>query len=105
MQVGKDLGLLSGVTEKQIRTAIDSFINSLDNINIYKAYDELSIDEIDLIFKSIEKLKKTSKGKNGMEDCLNDDSLRMSTEQEATKIVRKIVLGKEKSLEETEQLK
>ena len=105
MQVGKDLSLLSGVTEKQIRTAIYSFISSLDNTNIYRAYDELSVDEIDSIFKSIEKLKETSKGKNGIEDCLNDDSLRISTEQEATKVVMETVLGKEKSLEETEQSK
>ena len=57
MQVGKDLSLLSGVTEEQIRTSIDSFISNLDNTNIYKAYDELSVEEIDSIFKSIEKLK------------------------------------------------
>ena len=105
MQVGKDLSLLSGVTEKQIKTAIDSFISNLDNTNIYRAYDELSVDEIDSIFKSIEKLKETSKGKSGIEDCLNDDSLRISTEQEATKVVRETVLGKEKSLKETEQSK
>ena len=86
MQVGKDLSLLSGLTEKQIKTAIDSFI-SLDNTNIYRAYDELSVDEIDSIFKSIEKSKETSKGKNGIEDCLNDNSLKISTEQEATKVV------------------
>ena len=105
MQVGKDLSLLSGVTEEQIRTSIDSFISNLDNTNIYRAYDELSVEEIASIFKSIEKLKETSKGKNGIEDCLNDNSLRISTEQEATKVVRKTILDKEKSLEETEQSK
>ncbi len=108
MQVGKDLSLLSGVTEEQIRTSIDSFISNFDNTNIYRAYDKLSIDEIDSIFKSIEKLKETSKGKNGIDDCLNDDSLRLSTEQKATKVVRKTILDEkksEKSLEETEQSK
>ena len=102
MQVGKDLSLLSGLTEEQIRTSIDSFISNLDNTNIYRAYDKLSVDEIDSIFKSIEKLKETSKGKNGIEDCLNDDSLRISPEQEAKKVVSETVLneGRKKSLED-----
>ena len=63
MQQGKDLSLLSGVTEEQIRTAIDSFVGDLDNKNIYRAYDRLSVDEIDSIFKSIEKSEETSKGR------------------------------------------
>ena len=63
MQQGKDLSLLSGVTEEQIRTAVDSFVGDLDNKNIYRAYDRLSVDEIDSIFKSIEKSEETSKGR------------------------------------------
>ena len=44
-------------------------------------------------------------GKNGLDDCLDDESLRISTEQEATKVVKETVLGKDKSIEGTEQQK
>ena len=105
MQVGKDLSLLSGVTEEQIRTAINIYTSSLSARNIDRVYDELSSDEIDTIFRTIEKTKETPNGKSGLEDCLDDESLRISTEQEATKVVKETVLGKEKSIEETEQQK
>lgn len=105
MQVGKDLSLLSGVSEKQIRTAIDRYTSNSNTTNIDRVYDELSADEIDNIFKLIEKSKETPIGKNGLEDCLDDKSLRISTEQEATKVVKETVLGKEKSINETEQQK
>lgn len=62
-------------------------------------YDELSADDIDTVFKSIESTKK--KGKSGLEDCLDDEKLRISKEQEATRIVKENVLGKEKTKEET----
>ena len=81
------------MTEKQIRTAIDSYIGNLDNVNLYRAYDKLSIDEIGSIFNSIKKLDETSKGKNGIEDCLDDYSLTTSKEQEATEVVRETVLS------------
>lgn len=105
MQVGKDLSLLSGVSEEQIRTAIDRYTSNSNTTNIDRVYDELSADEIDKIFKLIEKSKETLIGKNGLEDCLDDESLRISTEQEATKVVKETVLGKEKSIDETEQQK
>lgn len=103
MQVGKDLSLLSGVSEEQIRTAIDRYTSNLNTKNIDRVYDELSSDEIDTIFRSIERNKEMLDGKNGLEDCLEDETLRTSTEQEATKVVKDTVLRKEKSIKETEQ--
>ena len=105
MQVGKDLSLLSGVSEEQIRTAIDRYTSNSNTKNIDRVYDELSSDEIDTIFSSIEKNKEMLDGKNGLEDCLEDETLRISTEQEATKVVKDTVLGNEKSIEEPEQQK
>lgn len=105
MQVGKDLSLLSGVSEEQIRTAIGRYTSNSSDRNIDRVYDELSANEIDTIFKSIEKSKETPNGKNGLEDCLDDEKLRISAEQEATKVVKETVVGKEKSIEETEQQK
>lgn len=103
MRVGKNLSLLSGVSESQIKTALDSYTSSLSDRNIDRVYDELSSDEIDTIFRSIEKNKEMLDGKNGLEDCLDDESLRISKEQEATRIVRENVLGKDKMKEETER--
>lgn len=97
--------MLSGVSEEQIRTAIDRYTSNSSDRNIDRVYDELSSDEIDTIFRTIEKAKETPDRKSGLEDCLNDESLRISTEQEATKVVKETVLGKEKSIEETEQQK
>ena len=84
---------------------MDSYTSNLSTRNIDRVYDELSVDEIDSILKSIEKVKEATKGKSGLEDCLDDDSLRISVEQEVTKFVKETVLGKEKTLEETEQQK
>ena len=103
MRVGKNLSLLSGVSEEQIRTAIDRYTSNSNNKNIDRVYDELSSDEIDTIFRSIEKNKEMLDGKRGLEDCLDDESLKISTEQEATRIVRESVLGKDKMKEEMER--
>ena len=105
MQVRKNLSIFSGVSEEQIRSAIDKYTRDLSDRNIDRVYDELSSDEIDTIFRTIEKTKETPNGKSGLEDCLDDESLRISTEQEATKVVKETVLGKDKSIEETEQQK
>ena len=105
MQVGKNLSIFSGVSEEQIRSAIDKYTRDLSDRNIDRVYDELSSDEIDTRFRTIEKTKETPNGKSGLEDCLDDESLRISTEQEATKVVKETVLGKDKSIEETEQQK
>ena len=94
MQVGKDLSLLSGVSEKQIRIAIDRYTNISSDRNIDRVYDELSVDEIDTIFKSIEKSKGTIDGKSGLDDCMQDDEVRVSTEQDANKTVKNAVLNK-----------
>lgn len=91
------------MSESQIKTALDSYTSRLSDRNIDRVYDELSSDEIDTIFRSIEKNKEMLDGKNGLEDCLEDETLRTSTEQEATKVVKDTVLRKEKSIKETEQ--
>lgn len=91
------------MSESQIKTALDSYTSSLSDRNIDRVYDELSSDEIDTIFRSIEKNKEMLDGKNGLEDCLDDESLRISKEQEATRIVRESVLGKDKMKEEMER--
>lgn len=103
MRVGKNLSLLSGVSESQIKTALDSYTSSFSDRNIDRVYDELSSDEIDTIFRSIEKNKEMLDGKRGLEDCLDDESLKISTEQEATRIVRESVLGKDKMKEKMER--
>lgn len=103
MRVGKNLSLLSGVSEEQIRTAIDRYTSNSNTKNIDRVYDELSSDEIDTIFRSIEKNKEMLDGKRGLEDCLDDESLKISTEQEATRIVRESVLGKDKMKEKMER--
>lgn len=103
MRVGRNLSLLSGVSEEQIRTAIDRYTSNSNTKNIDRVYDELSSDEIDTIFRSIEKNKEMLDGKRGLEDCLDDESLKISTEQEATRIVRESVLGKDKMKEEMER--
>lgn len=103
MRVGKNLSLLSGVSEEQIRTAIARYTSNSNTKNIDRVYDELSSDEIDTIFRSIEKNKEMLDGKRGLEDCLDDESLKISTEQEATRIVRESVLGKDKMKEEMER--
>ena len=103
MRVGKNLSLLSGVSEEQIRTAIDRYTSNSNTKNIDRVYDELSSDEIDTIFRSIEKNKEMLDGKRGLEDCLDDESLKISTEQEATRIVRESVHGKDKMKEEMER--
>ena len=91
------------MSEEQIRTAIDRYTSNSNTKNIDRVYDELSSDEIDTIFRSIEKNKEMLDGKSGLEDCLDDESLKISTEQEATRIVRESVLGKDKMKEEMER--
>ena len=102
-QVGKDLSFLSGITEEQIRVAIDKYTSNSGDRNIDRVYDELSVDEIDTIFKSIEKSKGTIDGKSGLDDCMQDDKVRVSTEQDATKTVKNVVLNKDKVLDVNQQ--
>ena len=102
-QVGKDLSFLSGITEEQIRVAIDKYTSNSGDRNIDRVYDELSVDEIDTIFKSIEKSKGTIDGKSGLDDCMQDDKVIVSTEQGATQTVKNAVLNKDKVLDVNQQ--
>ena len=67
--------MLSGVSEEQIRTEIDRYTSNLSDRNIDRVYDELSSDEIDTIFKSIEKTKETSNDKSGLQDSILNSEL------------------------------
>lgn len=58
--------------------------------------DESSVDRIIMFTKD---------GKSGFDDCMQDDKVRTSTEQEATNVVIETVRGKEKVFNETEQKK
>ena len=76
--------------------------DKIDQIKYFQ--DRLQTQELKNEIESL-LIELSSKGKNGIEDCLNDDSLRISTEQEATKVVRETVLDEEKekkSLEDVE---
>lgn len=84
--------MLSGVSEEQIRTAIEIFTSNSSDRNIDRVYDELSSNEIETIFKSIEKIKES-----GLKDCFGDESSRISKEQEATKLVLEEVRSQEES--------
>ena len=55
--------------------------------------------------KAKDRVSERLSGKNGLEDCMGDESLRASKEQEATRVVRETVLGKDKSVDENEQQK
>lgn len=92
MQVGKDLSILYGLSEKQIRIAIDRYTSNLATENIDRIYDNLLADEIDEIFRIIRKKSEHSE-KSGLDDCLEDSSLRTSGVQEATKMVKDAVIG------------
>lgn len=67
------------------------------------AKGDLRIINPDGIYKEIEKF--LSKGKSGIDDCMQDEQLRFSTEQEATKVVKEAILGKEKLVDKTVQEK
>ena len=76
--------------------------DKIDQIKYFQ--DRLQTQELKNELKSL-LIELSSKGKDGIEDCLNDDSLRISIEQEATKVVRETVLDEEKgkkSLEDVE---
>lgn len=106
MQVGKDLNLVSGVSEQQIKKAIDNYIGNVNTKNIDRLYDEISVDEIDTIFKSIENLQEIPKVKSSaLKDCFDDNDLIISAEQEATQMVKKEVLDRDtEKTESTEKI-
>ena len=67
--------------------------DKIDQIKYFQ--DRLQTQELKNELKSL-LIELSSKEKNGIEDCLNDDSLRISIEQEATKVIRENVLDEEK---------
>ncbi len=77
----------------------------MDDKNLDRVYDGLSADEIETIFKTLERTKEMQKGKNGLDDCMQDSAVRTTTEQQATKTVKEAVLSKGRKLDENEQQK
>lgn len=77
----------------------------MDDKNLDRVYDTISVSEIEKILKTLEKNEIVQIGKNGLDDCMQDTTLRISTEQEATRVLKETVLGKEQVLDETEQQK
>lgn len=100
---GKDIKLIFDVSEKEIIDSLEQYMN-LKNMdsdkNLDRLYDNISADEIESIFKTIKKNQVVQEGKSGLDDCMQDENLRISTEQEITKIILETVLEKKKNLDE-----
>lgn len=107
MASGKDVKFLSGISEEKMMNALAEYISlqgSMDGKNIDRAYDAISANELESIFQIIERNQSMQEGKSGLEDCMQDSRVRISTEQEVTKGVKNAVLGEEeKGLEEAKQ--
>lgn len=73
--------------------------------NIDRVYDEMSADDIYAEFQKLREKEIIQEGKNGLVDCMKDDKVRVSTEQDAAKTVKEAILGKEKLVDKTAQEK
>ncbi len=105
---GKDVKFLSGVSEEKMMDVLKEYIVSQGGIegkNIDRVYDTISASEIETMLQTLGRDEVVQKGKNGLDDCMQDATVRTSTVQEATKVVKETVLGKEKVLDGTEQQK
>lgn len=103
---GKNIKFLSGISEEQIMTVLNEHISAHSEFevkNIDRVYDKLSVSEIETILQRLEKNEVTQDGKNGLDDCIQDSEVRIFTVQEATSVVKKAVIDKEKILDETSQ--
>ncbi len=103
---GKNVKFLSGVSEKQMMNALKRYIDAQSHLeykNIDRVYDTISVSEITNILQTLGRNKVVQDGKSGLNDCMQDGTVRISTEQEATRMVKETVLNKEKVLDETEQ--
>ena len=88
--------------------ALKKYIDSQSGLqckNINRVYDTISASEISSILQTLGKNEVVQDGKNGLNDCMQDGTVRISTEQEATRMVKETVLNKEKELDEAEQQK
>ena len=105
---GKDVKFLSGISEGQMMNALKKYIDSQSGLqckNINRVYDTISASEISSILQTLGRNEVVQDGKNGLNDCMQDGTVRISTEQEATRMVKETVLNKEKELDEAEQQK
>ena len=88
--------------------ALKKYIDSQSALqckNINRVYDTISASEISSILQTLGRNEVVQNGKNGLNDCMQDGTVRISTEQEATRMVKETVLNKEKELDEAEQQK
>jgi len=101
---GKNVKFLSGISEEQMMNALEEYRDSQSSIkgkNIDRVYDTLSVSEIETILQSLV----VRESKNGLNDCMQDATVRTSTEQEATKVVKENMLNKENIVDEAVQQK
>ena len=105
---GQDVKFLAGVSETQMINALKKYIDSKTDIreeNIDKLYDKISVDEIQTILHTLGKNKIIQDGKNGLDDIMQDRTVRTSIVQKATKMVKENILNKGKILDTSEQQK
>ena len=105
---GKDVKFLSGVSEGQMVNALKKYIDSQSDLqckNINRVYDTISASEISSILQTLGRDEVIQDGKNGLNDCMQDGTVRISTEQQASRMVKETVLNKEKELDKAEQQK
>ncbi len=88
-------------TSEQLKPFVDLMDPQSDKYNSREAI--VGLTPIFRINYESQNMKKPVK--NGLKDCMTDKSLSASSAQEATKVVKKTVLDKEKLIEETEQQK
>ena len=105
---GQDVKFLAGVSEAQMINALKKYIDSKTDIreeNIDRLYDKISVDEIQTILHTLGKNKIIQDGKNGLDDIMQDRTVRTSIVQKATKMVKENILNKGKILDTSEQQK
>lgn len=83
-------------------TAIDE--SKLSEVFLYIKEESRMLSELEkaLGINNVESLSFQGGRKNGLEDCMQDDGVRMSTEQMATRTINDTVLGKDENNREEE---
>lgn len=101
MAGNKDIRFLAGISEDKMMEVLQAHIKIQDDLkNIDRVYDSISAEELESMFKEF-----IQEGKDGVYDCLQDDNLRISSEQEAIKVVRRARLIQDREFDEDKQQK
>lgn len=101
---GRDTGFLAGISDKKMMKALQKYIGKHDKFagkNIDRIYDNISPEELELVYR----MAKKEKGKKGFSDCLEDDKVRISTEQDAIRVVEGAIRDKDNVIDTTGQQK